>query len=95
MTDKRENVFGLTPFPERGGYIEYVWDELSYAMRDILLQVKEVGEARLMWTKVPTLNALIKRGLVASRFDGTVDNYYLTEDGNALMEWMKNKERNA
>lgn len=89
MADKRENVFGLTPFPEHGGYIEYAWDGLSYAMRDILLQVKEVGEARLMWTKGQTLNAPIKRGLV----DGAT--HRLTEDGKALVEWMKDKERNT
>jgi hypothetical protein len=74
-----------------GKFADYVWDGLSYAMRDILLQVKEVGEDRLMWTKVPTLNALIKRGLV----DYHNYSYRLTEDGKALVEWVKDKERNA
>jgi hypothetical protein len=72
-----------------GKFAEYVWDGLSYAMRDILLQVKEVGEPRLMWTKGQTLKALIGRGLV----DGIT--HRLTEDGKALVEWMKNKEKNV
>lgn len=72
-----------------GKFAEYIWDGLSYSMRDILLQVKEVGETRLLWTKGQTLNALIKRGLA----DGIT--HQLTEDGKALVEWMKDKERNT
>lgn len=94
MTDKRETVFGLTPFPVCGGYIEYAWDGLSPKMREAVELAKISRSTRQdlpswwIFSNNRTLTALQRRGLFNQ-------NGRLTEDGKALVEWMKDKERNT
>lgn len=89
MSDK--NWVGLTPLPS-GQFADYVWDGLSETMRNVFRHASEVGvDEYLMGAKAITLSALIKRKLVGYR----ESSYRLTEDGKALVEWMKNKERNT
>lgn len=84
----RDLTFGLTPFTEGGGYIEYVWDELSTNMQTAFRVALRSGHRDHLPLGQPrTMAALWRRGLVQDDSRRT-----LSARGREVIEWVESPD---